>query len=107
MTHLDRASTFHWVSYAGIWLLPAAGWWLSIRGRERPLRWVCIVMTLATLLSNKEYLGTPRYEWDPIVFGLLLMGLAVGVRRWLASGDTVTRHRACWPPISRRSAALP
>lgn len=92
VTRLDRASTFHWVSYAAIWLLPAAGWWLSIRGRERPLLWVSIVMTLATLLSNKEYLGTPRYEWDPIVFGLLLMGIAVGVRRWLASGAQGMRH---------------
>ena len=49
-------------------------------------------MALATLLSNKEYLGSPRYEWDPIVFGLLLMGTAIGVRRWLAAGDGGMRH---------------
>lgn len=87
VTSLDRASTSHWVTYAGIWLMPAAGLWLSIRGRERPLLWVSMAMALATLLTNKEYLGLPRYEWDLVVFGLLLMGLAVGVRRWLGSGE--------------------
>lgn len=87
VTQLDRASTSHWVTYAGIWLMPAAGLWWSIRGRERPLLWVSMAMALATLLTNKEYLGLPRYEWDLVVFGLLLMGLAVGVRRWLGSGE--------------------
>ena len=76
-----------WITYAGIWILPVVGLWLSLRGRERPLLWASLAMALATLLSNKEYLGSPRYEWDPIVFGLLLMGTATGVRRWLAAGD--------------------
>jgi len=89
---LDRGSAFHWLTYAAIWLLPAAGLWLSIRGRERPLLAVSIAMAIATLLSNKEYLGWPRYEWDPIVFGLLLMGIAIGVRRWLAAGHGGMRH---------------
>jgi len=92
ITRLDRGSTFYWGTYAAIWLLPVAGLWLSIRGRERPLLAVSIVMALATLLSNKEYLGSPRYEWDPMVFGLLLMGIAVGVRRWLSAGDRGMRH---------------
>lgn len=92
ITALDRRSTFFWITYAGIWVLPAAGLWLALRGRERPLLWVSLAAALATLLSNKEYLGSPRYEWDPIVFGLLLMGIAVVVRRWLASGDGGRRH---------------
>jgi hypothetical protein len=29
------------------------------------------------LLSNKEYLGSPRCEWDPMVFGLLWIATAV------------------------------
>ena len=92
ITPLDRGSIVCWITYAGIWSLPAVGLWLSLRGRERPLLWVSLVMALATLLSNKEYLGSPRYEWDPIVFGLLLMGTAIGVRRWLAAGDGGMRH---------------
>ena len=89
---LDRASTFHWITYGGIWILPAAGLWLALRGRERPLLWVAVAMALGTLLSNKEYLGSPRYEWDPIVFGVFLMVIAIGLRRWLAAGDGGMRH---------------
>jgi hypothetical protein len=81
-----------WITYAGIWILPAVGMWLSIHGRERPLLWVSIAMALATLLSNKEYLGSPRYEWDPMAFGLFLMAIAIGLRRWLAAGDGEMRH---------------
>ena len=91
-TPIDRGSIVFWITYAGIWSLPAVGLWLSLRGRERPLLWASLAMALATLLSNKEYLGSPRYEWDPIVFGLLLMGTAIGVRRWLAAGDGGMRH---------------
>ncbi len=92
ITRLDRTSAFHWITYAGIWLLPAAGLTLALRGRERPLLLVSLAMALATLLSNKEYLGAPRYEWDPIVFGLFLMAVAIGVRRWLAAGESDMRH---------------
>jgi hypothetical protein len=45
-----------------------------------------ILMLLGTLISNKAYLGSARYPWDPIVFGLLLMGAAIAIKRWLASG---------------------
>lgn len=92
ITPLDRSSVAFWITYAGIWILPAVGLWLSIRGRERPLLWVAIATALGTLLSNKEYLGSPRYEWDPIVFGLFLMAIAIGLRRWLAAGDGGMRH---------------
>lgn len=89
---LDRDSLVHWASYIGIWILPAIGLWLSLRGRERPLLWASMAMALGTLLSNKAYLGSPRHEWDPILFGLLLIGIAIGVRRWLAAGPEGMRH---------------
>jgi len=92
ITPLDRAASSFWITYAGIWLLPVAGLWVALRRRERPLLLVSIVMALGTLLSNKEYLGSTRYEWDPIVFGVLLMGIAAGVRRWLLSGEGEMRH---------------
>lgn len=92
ITPMDRVSAFHWVTYGAIWLLPAMLLWLAIRGGERPLLWAGIAMALGTLLSNKEYLGSPRYEWDPIVFGLFLMSVAIGIRRWLAAGDGGLRH---------------
>ena len=75
-----------------IWILPAAGLWLSIRDRDRPLLDASLVMALATLSRNKPYLGAARKPWDPILLGLLLIGVAILLRRWLASGDTGSRH---------------
>lgn len=91
-SRVDRAATFHWITYAAIWVLPALVLWLAIRGRERPLLWSGLAMALGTLLSNKEYLGSPLHEWDPMVFGLLLMAIAVVMRRWLAAGEDGLRH---------------
>lgn len=89
---LDRASTVHWFTFAAIWLMPAAGLAIALRRRERPLLLASLAMALTTILTSKSYLGWPPYEWDPIVFGLLLIGVALVVRRWLASGPGGERH---------------
>jgi hypothetical protein len=86
------ASTFYWFTFAMIWILPAAGLWLSIRDRDRPLLDVSLVTALATLVTNKPYLGAAQKPWDPIVLGLLLMGTAIVLRRWLEGGDGRSRH---------------
>jgi len=83
---------FYWASYGGIWILPVLGLWLSIKVRHRMLLDVSILMLLGTLMSNKAYLGTARYPWDPIVFGLLLMGAALAIKRWLAGGENGDRR---------------
>jgi hypothetical protein len=82
---------FYWFTYAMIWILPAAGLGLSIRDRDRPLLAASLVMGLATLLTNKPYLGAARQPWDPILLGLLLIGTAIVMRRWLATGKDGTR----------------
>jgi hypothetical protein len=86
------AGPFYWFTFAMIWMLPAAGVWLSIHERDRPLLDTSLVMAFGTLLTNKPYLGLARKPWDPILLGLLLMGAAVVVRRWLASGDDRSRN---------------
>jgi uncharacterized membrane protein YgcG len=50
------------------------------------------VMALATLTTNKPYLGWPRQTWDPMLLGVLLMAGAIAMRRWLSSGPN--RQRA-------------
>ena len=80
-----------WFTYAMIWILPAAGLWLSIRERDRPLLDVSLLMLILTLITNKPYLGLERQPWDPILFGVLLVGIAVVVRRWLGAGAGGTR----------------
>ena len=82
---------FYWSTYAAIWLLPAAGLWSSIRERDRPLLDVSLAMALVTLITNKPYLGLERRPWDPILFGLFLMAVAVITRRWLAAGADGSR----------------
>ena len=84
-------TTFYWVTYGATWLWPAIGLWLAIRDRHRWMLDVSIAMALATLMTNKEYLGTPRYAYDPIAFGLLLIAIAIGLRRWLGSGEGEAR----------------
>ena len=53
---------------------------------------VSIAMALATLVTNKPYLGFTRKPWDPILFGLLLMSIAILVKRWLTTGPDGQRH---------------
>jgi len=90
-SHADESGWFYWATYVAIWMLPAAGLWIAIRERHRLMLDLNIVAAIATLMSNKPYLGASQNVWDPIVFGLLMIAIAVGVRRWLASGESGSR----------------
>ncbi len=83
---------FYWSTYAGIWILPFAGLALGVREKDRALLDVGLGLALATLITNKAYLGWPRHTWDPIVLGVALVAIAVVVRRWLASGPGGARN---------------
>lgn len=88
----DEVGLFYWGTYGAIWILPAIGLFLSICDRHRLLLDVNIGLALATMLSNKAYLGAEPKPWDPIVFGVLLITIAIGLRRWLASGEHGGRY---------------
>jgi hypothetical protein len=77
---------FYWCTYAMTWVLPLVGLRLGIREKDRALMDVSLVMAFVTLLTNKPYLGWPRRTWDPILLGLLLMAVALALRRWLSKG---------------------
>jgi hypothetical protein len=77
---------FWWGSYASIWAIPAAALWRAVLDRDRTLLRVALTLGLATLVTNKPYLGWPRQTWDPMLLGVVLMGGALLVGRWLASG---------------------
>jgi hypothetical protein len=91
LSHADESGAFYWATYAAIWMLPAAGLWIAIRQRHRLMLDVNIALAIATLMSNKPYLNAARQPWDPIVFGMLMIGIALGVRRWLAAGGDGSR----------------
>jgi hypothetical protein len=83
---------FKWTTYALVWGLPPLVIWLGVRERERWLIDVGTVALLATLLTNKLYLGMSRNPWDPIVFGVVVAGAAVAIRRWIAAVPGEVRH---------------
>ena len=88
----DQDGAFYWITYVLIWMMPAAGLWIAVRERHRLLLDLNIVLAVVTLLSNKPYLRAIRQPWDPIVFGMLLIAVALGLRRWLASGEGGARN---------------
>lgn len=88
----DEVAQFYWATFAAIWILPAVGLYLAIRDRHRALLDVNLVLAIMTMASSKPYLGAEPKPWDPIVLGLVLVGIAVGLRRWLARGENGGRR---------------
>jgi hypothetical protein len=112
------AGWFYWCTYIVTWILPLAGLRMGIGDRDRELLDVGLVLTLITLLTNKAYLGWARNTWDPIVLGMLLIGGAIAVRRWLERGPgrerrgftaqrILDKDRTARSMLSMASAALP
>jgi hypothetical protein len=91
LSHADESGAFYWATYAAIWMLPVAGLWVAVRERHRLLLDINIALAIATLMSNKPYLNGTRQAWDPIVFGVLMIVVALCVRRWLSSGGDGSR----------------
>jgi len=87
----DSAPAFYWGTCAAVWVLPAAGLVMGVRGRSRALIRASALMAVASLFTVKMYLRLPVHEWDPIVLGVVLAGMALGVRRWLLAGPDEQR----------------
>ena len=87
----DISGTFYWLTYGAVWLWPAIGLWLAIRDRHRWMLDANVLLALATLMTNKSYLGGVQHSYDPIVFGVMLIVIAIGLRRWLAAGPDGAR----------------
>ena len=110
VAHPAESGPFYWITYGAIWMLPAAGLWIAIRERHRFLLDLNIALAIATMMSNKAYLEAEQKPWDAITFGLLMIAIALGVRRWLDSGeggarDGVVSYRLLASERDRLSAA--
>jgi hypothetical protein len=92
LTDTQATGTFYWLTYALIWLIPIVTLTMSLRGKDRPLLDVSLGMALATLVTNKSYLGLPHQPWDPILFGVFLIVIAITVRRRLSNASAGRRH---------------
>ena len=88
--HVD--GWFYWATWVITWVLPLVGLVPSIRDKDRPLLVVSIATLIVSMVTNKPYLGWPRHEWDPMLLGVVLMGVALALRRWLSSGPGAARY---------------
>jgi hypothetical protein len=82
---------FYWTTYLLTWAMPAVGLWLGLREKDRPFIRANLLLAIATLATNKPYLGSPRHSWDPMILGAVLVGAALLIRRLLASGQNAQR----------------
>ena len=85
-TLIELSPPFYWATWVLIWCLPPV---IIVRGLRQKDRFVIAIGGLAavlTLATNKPYLGWQRHTWDPMLLGVLLIAVALLVRRWLARG---------------------
>jgi hypothetical protein len=88
----EFARPFYWATWVLIWCLPPIVLARGFRQKDRSVIAVGGIVAILTFVSNKPYLGWPRHTWDPILLGILLTGVAIVVRRWLAGGPSGIRH---------------
>lgn len=98
--------SFYWATYALIWCLPAVMLARALVIRDRALAGLGVIVAILTLVTNKPYLGWERHSWDPMILGVLLAGIAVGVRRWLANGPGGVRNGFTAQRLSGRDKQL-
>jgi hypothetical protein len=83
---------FYWATWVLIWCLPPIVLARGIRQKDRFVIAVGAIVAILTFVSNKPYLGWQRHTWDPILLGVLLTGVALFIRRWLALGPGGIRY---------------
>jgi hypothetical protein len=89
--HAPVERWFYWMTYLLTWAMPAIGLSMGLREKDRPFIRVNLLLAIATLATNKLYLEWPRHSWDPMILGAVLIGTALVLRRWLASGSDAQR----------------
>ena len=82
----EFARSFYWTTWVLSWVLPPVVLARGVRQKDRFVIAVGAIVAVLTLVSNKPYLGWPRHTWDPMLLGILLTGVALFIRRWLARG---------------------
>jgi len=88
----EFARPIYWATWVMIWCLPPIVLVRGIRQKDRFVIAVGVIVTILTFVTNKPYLGWPRHTWDPMLLGILLTGVALFIRRWLAAGPGGIRH---------------
>jgi hypothetical protein len=82
----EFARPFYWTTWVLIWVLPPVVLARGIRQKDRFIIAAGVISFILTFVCNKPYLGWPRHTWDPMLLGILLTGVVLFIRRWLARG---------------------
>jgi len=88
----EFAKPFYWTTWVLIWCLPPLILARGIRQKDRFVIVAGASGAILTFVSNKPYLGWQRHTWDPMFLGIVLTGVAVFIRRWLAQGEAGIRY---------------
>lgn len=88
----EFARPFYWTTWVLIWCLPTIVVARGVRRKDRYVIAVGAIVAILTLVSNKPYLGWQRHTWDPMLLGILLTGVALFIRHWLARGPGGIRY---------------
>jgi uncharacterized membrane protein YgcG len=88
----EFARPFYWTTWVLTWCLPPIVLVRGIRRKDRSVIAAGLIAAILTFVTNKPYLGWPRHTWDPMLLGILLTGVALFIRRWLARGPGGIRH---------------
>jgi hypothetical protein len=88
----EFATPFYWATWVLIWCLPPIVLVRGIRQKDRFVIAVGAITAILTFVSNKPYLGWQRHSWDPMLLGILLTGVTLFIRRWLARGPGGIRY---------------
>jgi len=88
----EFGATFYWTTWALLWCLPPLILTRGVRLKDRFVIAAGMITTILTLVTNKPYLGWERHTWDLMLLGIVLVAVAVLLRRWLAQGQDGVRH---------------
>jgi hypothetical protein len=100
----DYPDAFYWATYIAIWCLPAVMLWRGIGRTDRAVTALGLIAAILTLATNKPYLGLEHHAWDPMLLGIVLIGTAAGLKRWLAGGRDGVRRGFTARRLSARDA---
>jgi len=91
-TTTEFSKPLYWATFVLIWCLPPVVLLRGLRLKDRFVIAVGAIVAILTLATNKPYLGWQRQTWDPMLLGVLLIALALFLRRWLARGPGGVRR---------------
>ena len=100
-TATEFSRPFYWGTWVLTWYLPPIVLVRGVRLKDRFVIGAGGIVAILTLVTNKPYIGWPRHTWDPMLMGVLLIGVALFIRRWLAKGPGEIRHGFTAQRLSR------